>query len=157
MVILDFQSKRVLLFMICKSLGYFLPSFKSAGLSCQENKFNIDFQDGGCGGHLGCPIGKILIYFWSTSCSDIPTKFESMGVSFQEKKRKIDFQDDGHGSHIGSPIRTFFFFFFFFFLILICKSSWYFLYQISSQLAFQFRRGSKYISMATLDLQSERV
>ena len=50
-----------------------IPSFKSVGLSVQEKKRKIDFQDGG---HLGFPIGMILAiidlqvnwgYFWSTS------------------------------------------------------------------------------------------
>ena len=29
----------------------------------QEQKFKIDFQDGGHGGHLGFPIKTILVYF----------------------------------------------------------------------------------------------
>ena len=34
-------------------------SFESVGLSVQEKKFNIDFQDGG---HLGFPIRIHLMY-----------------------------------------------------------------------------------------------
>ena len=65
-------------------------SFKSVGLSVQEKKFNIDFQDGG---HLGFPVRIILAKFWPTShpryfqCS-----FESIGLFVQKKKFKIDFQ-----------------------------------------------------------------
>ena len=42
---------------------FFLPSFVSTGLSVQEWKPKIDFQDGGHGGHLGFQIGKILAIF----------------------------------------------------------------------------------------------
>ena len=41
-----------------------LPSkFESIGLSAQEMKWQIDFQDYGHGGHLGYPIGMILAFF----------------------------------------------------------------------------------------------
>ena len=33
------------------------------GLSVQEKKFKIDFQDGNCGSHLVFPIGIILAIF----------------------------------------------------------------------------------------------
>ena len=46
-------------FFIYKSHRYFLPSFGSVGNSVQE-KFNIDFKDGG---HLGFPINTILTIF----------------------------------------------------------------------------------------------
>ena len=36
---------------------------ESIGLSVQEKKRKIDFQDGGHGGHLGFPIGTILAIF----------------------------------------------------------------------------------------------
>ena len=36
---------------------------ESIGLSVQEKKGKIDFQDGGHGGHLGFPIGMILANF----------------------------------------------------------------------------------------------
>ena len=39
-------------FLICKSSKYFLSSFQSTGLSVQEKKFKIEFQDSNCGGHL---------------------------------------------------------------------------------------------------------
>ena len=87
---------------------------KSIGLSVQEKKRKIDFQDGSHGGHLGFPIGTILAIF---DLQDTPMLFliyktprcflaslESTGLSVQEKKRKIDFQDGGHGGHLGFPI-----------------------------------------------------
>ena len=40
-----------------------LPSLESTGLSVQEKKRKIDFQDGCHGGHLGFPIGTILAIF----------------------------------------------------------------------------------------------
>ena len=46
------------LFLICWSPWYFLPSFKSVGLSVQE-EFNMDFQDG----HLWFLTGPILAIF----------------------------------------------------------------------------------------------
>ena len=38
-------------------------SFESTGLSVQEKKRKIDFQDGHHGGHLGFPIGTTLAIF----------------------------------------------------------------------------------------------
>ena len=46
-------------------------SFKSVGLSVQE-KFNIDFQDGG---HLGFLIKMILATFYLQVTSKFPMKF----------------------------------------------------------------------------------
>ena len=40
-----------------------LRSLESIGLSVQEKKLNIDFQDGGHGGHLGFLIRSILSIF----------------------------------------------------------------------------------------------
>ena len=51
------------LFLIYKSPRCFLPSFKSTGLSVQEKKRKLDFQDSSHGGHLGFPIGTILAIF----------------------------------------------------------------------------------------------
>ena len=73
----------------------------SIGLSVQEKKRKIDFQDGSHGGHLGFPIGTILAIFDLQVTLMVPT--ESTGLSVQEKKRKIDFQD---GGHLGFPIGT---------------------------------------------------
>ena len=63
MTILDFRSKQFKLFSIYKSPECFLPSFESNGLSVQEKKRTIDFQDGCHGGHLGFLIGMILAIF----------------------------------------------------------------------------------------------
>ena len=43
---LDFQSEQFKLFFIYESLWYFLLNFQSIRLSVQENKFEINFQDG---------------------------------------------------------------------------------------------------------------
>ena len=73
---------------------------ESLGLSVQEKKRKIDFQDGG---HLGFPISTILATFDLQVTLMVPSKFS---LSVQEKKRKIDFQDGGHGDHFGFPIGT---------------------------------------------------
>ena len=79
-----------------------LPS--KYGLSVQEKKRKIDFQDGCHGGHLGFPIGTILAIFdllyKSPQC--FIASLESIGLSVHEKMRKIDFQD----GHLGFPIDT---------------------------------------------------
>ena len=60
--ILDFRSERFYLFLIYKSPRCFLPGKKSNGLSLLEKKRNIDFQDGGKGGHLGFHIGTVQLF-----------------------------------------------------------------------------------------------
>ena len=50
-------------FLISKSPRCFLQCFKSIGLSVQEKKRRIGFQDGHHGGHFGFPIGTILAIF----------------------------------------------------------------------------------------------
>ena len=50
----------------------FQTSFESAGLSVQEKKFNIDFQDGS---HLGFPIRMILATFDLEVTLILPMKF----------------------------------------------------------------------------------
>ena len=76
---------------------------ESTGLSVQEKKRKIDFQDGG---HLGFPIGTILAIFDLQVTLMLPSNFVSIGLSVQEKKRKIDFQDGRYGGHLGFPIIT---------------------------------------------------
>ena len=52
------------------------------------------------GGHLGFPIGTILVTFDLQVTLMLPSKF---GVNWPfdwEKKRKIDFQDGGHGGQL---------------------------------------------------------
>ena len=53
----------------------FLASLESTGLSVQEKKRKIDFQDGGHGGHLGFPIGTILAIFDLQVTLIVPSKF----------------------------------------------------------------------------------
>ena len=74
--ILDFQSARFYLFLICKSPQCFLASLESFGLSLQEKKRKIDFQDGGHGGHLGFPIGTILAIFDLQVALMLPIKYQ---------------------------------------------------------------------------------
>ena len=69
--------------------SYLLPSFESVGLSVQEKKFQIHFQDSGSSGHVGFLIRTILAIFDQTS-------FKSFGLSIQEKYFKIDFQNGGN-------------------------------------------------------------
>ena len=61
--ILDFQLARFYLFLMYKSSRCFLPSLESIGLSTQEKKRKIAFQDGCHGGHLGFLISTILAIF----------------------------------------------------------------------------------------------
>ena len=53
----------------------FLQSLESIGLSAQEKKRKIDFQDGDHGGHLGFPIRTILATFDLQVTPMLPTKF----------------------------------------------------------------------------------
>ena len=70
--ILDFQSARFSLFLIYKSPRCFLASLEAIGLSVQEKKRKLDFQDGG---HLGFPIGTILAIFDLQVTPMLPSKF----------------------------------------------------------------------------------
>ena len=77
---------------------------ESIGLSAQEKKRKIDFQDGDHGGHLGFPIGTILATFDLQVTLMLSTKFR---VNWHlGKKRKIDFKDGRHGGHLGFMIGT---------------------------------------------------
>ena len=62
-------------FLIYKSPQCLLWSLESIGLSVQEKKLNIDFQDGGHGGHLGFLIRTILAIFDLQVTRMHPTKF----------------------------------------------------------------------------------
>ena len=86
---LDFQSELFKLFSINKSPWYFLSSFRSIGLSVQEKKSKIDFQDGGHDSHLGFLIGVILATFDLQVAQTLPTKVQ---LAF-----RFNFQDGGHG------------------------------------------------------------
>ena len=56
-----------------KSPWWFLESLEPIGLSVQEKKRKIDFQDGG---HLGFPIGTILAIFDLQVTPMLPTKYQ---------------------------------------------------------------------------------
>ena len=49
--------------------------FESTGLSVQEKKPKLDFQDGRQGGHLGFSILMILAIFYLQVTQMLPTKF----------------------------------------------------------------------------------
>ena len=73
-----------------KSPRYFLPSFESLGLSVQEKKRKIDFEDGHHGGHLGFPIEPILAIFDLHVTPMLPTKLKvnkSFGSGEEAKNR----------------------------------------------------------------------
>ena len=94
----DFLSEWFELFFIYKSPRCFLPSFESIGLSVQEKKRKIDFQDGR---PLGFLIGMILAIFYLKVIPMLPTNFKSIGPLVQEKTEKKVFQD---GGDFGFPI-----------------------------------------------------
>ena len=71
--ILDFPLGQFLLFFIYKSPKSVLPRFESIGLSVQEKKGKIDFQNGRHGGHLGF---WILAIFDLQDTPTLPTKFQ---------------------------------------------------------------------------------
>ena len=59
------------------------------GLSVQEKKFKLDFQDYGHCGHLGFPSGKSLAVFDQQVTPVLPTRFQvswpfGSGEEFQE-------------------------------------------------------------------------
>ena len=65
---------------------------ESIGLSAQEKKRKIDFQDDDHGGHLGFPIGTILATFDLQVTPMLPTKFRvyfSSGDHFVQQSRTI--------------------------------------------------------------------
>ena len=51
------------------------PSLESIGLSVQEKKRKIDFQDCDYGGHLGFPIGTIFAIFNLQVTPMLPNKY----------------------------------------------------------------------------------
>ena len=85
--IMDFQFERFKLILIYKSHLYFLPSIKLIGLSVQEKR-KIDFQNGGHGSHLGCPIWIILAFCYLQNTFTLPTNNSSQFAfrSWQEVK-----------------------------------------------------------------------
>ena len=67
----------ILAILIYKSPQCLLRSLESIGLSVQEKKVNIDFQDSGHGGHLGFLIRTILAIFDLQVTLMFPTKFRA--------------------------------------------------------------------------------
>ena len=77
-------------FLLYKTPQYFLPSFKSIGLSVQEKKRKIDFQNSSHGDHLGFLIGTILAIFDLEVTLMLPTKIQvncPFGSGEQTKNR----------------------------------------------------------------------
>ena len=122
--------------LIYKSPKYFLPSFKSTGLSVQEKKRKIDFQDGCHGAHPGFKIDMILAIFDLQVTPMLPTKFGvnwSFGLGEEAKNRfsrwlpwRPSWISDRHD-------------FSYFWSISHPNAS----YQVWSQLVFGFRREAK--------------
>ena len=81
----------------------FLASLESIGLSVQEKKQKIDFQDGCHGSHLGFLIGTILAIFDLQVTPMLPTMF-AVNWLLGSEEAKNSFQDGCHGGHLGFPI-----------------------------------------------------
>ena len=64
------------------------------------------FQDGCHGGHLGFPIGTVLVFLIYKSPRCFLPSLKSISLSIQEKQRNIDFQDGCHGGLLGFLIGT---------------------------------------------------
>ena len=77
--ILYFWLEQVLPFLIYKSLGCFLPSFKPIGLLVQEKKWKIDFQDCGHSSQFGFLIEMILAIFHLQVSTMLPIMFQVNG------------------------------------------------------------------------------
>ena len=132
MAILDFRM--ILSILIYKSPRYFLPSFASIGLSVQEKKRKIGFQDLCSDGHLGFPIGTILAIFDLQVAPTLLIKFRVLAFRFRRRKAKQTLKM--------APMAA----------ILDFQSEWVWLllstwhpdtsYQVSSQLAQGCMRGS---------------
>ena len=140
--ILDFGSKLFKLFQIYKSPQCFLPSFESNGLSVQEKKRKIDFQDGCHYGHLGFLIGMSLATFDLQVTLMLPTLFKvnkPFGSGEEVKNRFSRWRP----SWISNQNE---------FSYVLSISHADAAYQVSSQLALGFRRRSEknIFKMATM-------
>ena len=71
------------------------------GLSIQEKKRKIDFQDGNCGGHLVFSIRMILAIFYLQLTSMILTKFQVNWPFGSGEEGQNRFQNGCHGGHLG--------------------------------------------------------
>ena len=83
---------------------YFQPTFKSIGLSLQEKKRKLYFQDMRPSWVSDRNIFDYCFIYKAPRCF-LPS-FKSIGLSVQEEKRKINFQDGCHGDYLGIPIGT---------------------------------------------------
>ena len=119
----------ILVFFIYKYPRYFISSFKF-GLSVQDKQYKIDFQDGDCGSHLEFLIGKISVIFYLQVIPILPMRFPvnwhfSSGEDVQNRFSRwlpswISNQKD--------------------FSYFLSADHTDISYQVSSQLAFQFKR-----------------
>ena len=100
LAILGFAIGTILAIFTFKSPQYFLYILKSIGLSFQDNKRKIDFQDFGHGGHLGFFHPNDFSYFYLQVIPILPNKF-GVDWPFVSEEAKNRFQDFGHGSHLG--------------------------------------------------------
>ena len=88
------------------SLTWLLDKFESAGLSVQEKKFNIDFQDGG---HLGFPLRTILATFELQVTSILPIKFPVncfFGLGEKGQNRPAWISDQNEFSYSGEEVQN---------------------------------------------------
>ena len=86
--------------------------------------------------HLGFPIRTISATVDLQVTLILTIDFESIALLVQEKKFKIDFQDGHLGRHLGFPIRTIS-------AISDLQVTNDASYQVSSPVAFRFRRRSE--------------
>ena len=98
------------------------PSFGSIGLSFQEKKIKIDFQNGSYGGHLEFMIQTILAIFELQVTLILPIKFQ-FSWAFGSGEAQNRFSTGPHGSHLRFSIRMIFVIFFYLqvFLVLSAK------------------------------------
>ena len=88
---LGFPIRIILAISVNKSLQCFLPNFMSVCLPFQEKKRQIAFQDGDHGGHLGFRIRTVLAGFDLQDTTILPTTIQANWHSVQEKKRSLGF------------------------------------------------------------------
>ena len=76
MILATFDLQVILMLPSKFGVNCFLACLESIGLSVQEKKRKIDFQDGGHGGHLGFSIATILAIFDLQVTPMFPTKYQ---------------------------------------------------------------------------------
>ena len=130
---LYFLSQRFEQFFIYKSPRCFLPTFETIGLTVQKKKGKIDFQDGR---HLGFPIETILAIFISASHPDAFYLFlNQLTLWFRKiRNKRVSRWRPWRPSRISDPNNLSYF---------TSTSHPNVSYQVSCQMAFQFRRRSE--------------